>query len=311
MASSLQWTGKCCWQSAGANMECISSTKHSEQRNIKKHKETGTFRIRSIRMHSYAFVLCHSTCIICHIGVTTFDCSIRAAWVVPPVYPDSCLDASVAVRTCTAITDLKQTPSQQSLDQMCSYHFRYHTSSGYSLHWFRFKWSLHQIKWFYLLLLHPDTFKVPTRRSWKSLRFAVPQSLFPFCHFHALPAARETFWFHHVTMWSSSKQHRTQSNLGKTWKNKNRKTLDLQKYAKGSNSQQHIFCVLRSLVDHGFHLLQTNEQASFTTEIGSSLVILWCLFETHGERAGILSRKITVQHEQLIQQQKEEHNETQ
>jgi hypothetical protein len=93
--------------------------------------------------HSYAFVLCHSTCIICHVGVTTFDCSIRAAWVVPPVYPDSCLDASVAVRTCTAITDLKQTPSQQSLDQMYSYHFRYHTSSGYSLHWFRFKWSLY------------------------------------------------------------------------------------------------------------------------------------------------------------------------
>ena len=164
--------------------------------------------------------------------MTTFDCSIRAAWVVPPVYPDSCLDASVAVRTCTAITDLKQTPSQQSLDQMYSYHFRYHTSSGYSLHWFRFKWSLHQIKWFYLLLLHPDTFKVAARRSWKSLRFAVPQSLFPFCYFHALPAAMETFWFHHVTMWSSSKQHRTQSNLGKTWKNKNRKTLDLQKSAK-------------------------------------------------------------------------------
>jgi hypothetical protein len=41
MASSLQWTGKCCWQSAGANMaECISSTKHSEQRNIKKQEHS-------------------------------------------------------------------------------------------------------------------------------------------------------------------------------------------------------------------------------------------------------------------------------
>jgi hypothetical protein len=149
MASSLQWTGKCCWQSAGANMaECISSTKHSEQRNIKKQEhsehdcvlwQTRDFWFRAfvcicaVPFHLYNLPCWRDYLWLQHKG--SMGCASSLSGFLS--------DASVAVRTCTAITDLKQTPSQQSLDQMYSYHFRYHTSSGYSLHWFRFKWSLY------------------------------------------------------------------------------------------------------------------------------------------------------------------------